>query len=163
MHDYAPLDADYFADFLGLAPRDITVAGGNKERYLFKDFCSIFNLVTENAKRNQGHPDVNPADLRLIQQLSMLYKMPENAAYTFVTLYMTMISEWYYKLSSGAPSVVKHIPKAVGIAHVLMGKRPDEAAKWSLHKTSTQICAEAKKIGIWNYIAGAEVLNIKIE
>lgn len=109
--------------------------------YVFKDFETVYDMVSELAKNHNSNPEPSLNDLNKIKLISAKYEqdcLPIDKL--FGLLYLAMISEWHYVTSSGNPSILKHSLKKLGIYQVIFeGKDGEYAACYSKNKSAQEL------------------------
>lgn len=129
---YKPQDKEYFNDILLLANTYGT-------EYVYEDFVRIFEKTTREI-------DYSMADF--IKQIAKDKYNAEDVtgvAILFTTLYMAMVSEYYYH---GKPSKINKRIKRLGVYQILYkGMSVGDAANFSKGKDFSELDALCKQYG----------------
>lgn len=116
--------------------------------FIYKVFVKVYDLVTNNATKNNKEPQPSKTDFQQILELINLfphtkYYSPLSIYKLFCCLYLTMIAEWYYEGTK-----LYHRIKRLGIYQVLfLNMDAEQAANFSKHKSYNQLDQIMKSYG----------------
>lgn len=100
----------------------------------YDDFITLYERVTA---------EVDDSIFDWIDEISIKYPKPEEAAVVFGIYYMTMIAE-----ENKAGAILKKRIKRLGVHQVLKeGMKPDVAANWSRGKSAMELVMECHNRG----------------